>query len=541
MEWWEKEEAWFAADGLLFSLDRATMQRDGAVVFRGLLRRGKHRCAATIVYPEAYTSGEHPVVLAPALPITRHKGPDGTLCLDHPIGSQVDTMTGPEAALRAEELWRLSVEDPDGLRAAEADAPDPRIDHYDYALSSAIVMIDADVRGYARGYVRLGLSSLSPTRGALAGLGTDDAEFPVTEENLSFAGPVRAPALWRRLDAPPPGPGVGALSAWAQSRHADLLTKAQALAAVQRIAVPAMVAFVFPDEGPARGEYHDAWIVLAVMPDGERRLVRCYPILRAEHWRRQPQLEALGGRAVAVIGAGALGSQIAALLARAGLGRCFLVDHDVVTPGNRVRHELDLGDVGAPKVEALARRLKRINPYMTIGWHAARFGGPSPQAELRETVTDCDLIVNATANIATGYHISAVADAAGRPVAHVAVGSGAWGARVLLQRHGVSGCLECLARRQADGGEIPELPADPEHPEVLDQGCAQASFTGPGFELTSAAAAAARLAVQALLDGDGYPATDYDLATLTLRGRQDAQYTRLPRHPECQSCTSPAA
>jgi hypothetical protein len=130
------------------------------------------------------------------------------------------------------------------------------------------------------------------------------------------------------------------------------------------------------------------------------------------------------------------------------------------------------------------------------------------------------------------------------PVMHGAVSSGAWGARLLLQRPGRSGCLECLARHQEqpreDSPTVPEWSEDPSYPEILDRGCAQATFAGPGYELTDAAAAAARCAVQMLLDGDGYPPVDFDLATLTFRtatdARATAEYTALPRHPDCQSC-----
>jgi molybdopterin/thiamine biosynthesis adenylyltransferase len=496
------------------------------------------RCPATVLYPRTYLEGDQPVVVVPSLPIGRHKAPNGILCLDHPVKGGLAPMIGAEAVQRAEELWRLSVEDPDALRAAEADAPDPQVGNYDYEVGSGVLLIDVDVRGHREGYLRLGLSSFKPMRGGMAGYGAAD-ELPLAPENLPFVGRLTSLALWRRVDAPPPQPHAGVVAAWASANHPDLVDRARALAEAQRNGQPTIVGFAFPDEGPNRGEYHDAWIGLAVEPSGLVRLIRFYRVARAEQWSRQPQLEGLGRRSVAVIGVGALGSQVAGLLARAGLGRAFLVDYDVITAANRVRHELDLDAVGLTKVEALACRLIRINPYMSLGSQVVRFGWLGPQDEVTEAVQDCDLIINATAHIATGYHISKIADASRTPVLHLAVSSGAWGARILLQRHQESGCLECLARHQGDGADIPELAEDPEHPEVLDQGCAQPSFTGPGFELTETAAAGARLAVQALVGDDGYPAADYDLATLILRRRPAAHYTRLAPHPRCQSCTSP--
>jgi hypothetical protein len=92
-----------------------------------------------------------------------------------------------------------------------------------------------------------------------------------------------------------------------------------------------------------------------------------------------------------------------------------------------------------------------------------------------------------------------------------------------------------------DGVEVPRMEDDPDVQEVMDRGCADPTFTGPGFELAAVAAAATRVAVQTLLDGEGgYPATEFDLVTLNFRDGSSAcptaEYTRLPVHPDCSLC-----
>lgn len=74
-------------------------------------------------------------------------------------------------------------------------------------------------------------------------------------------------------------------------------------------------------------------------------------------------------RSVAIWGSGALGGQVAEMLARAGVKKLVLVDHDGVTPGILVRQRFDDGDVGEPKVEALARALNRIRPDLEVESH----------------------------------------------------------------------------------------------------------------------------------------------------------------------------
>src|SRR5271167_1572646 len=59
----------------------------------------------------------------------------------------------------------------------------------------------------------------------------------------------------------------------------------------------------------------------------------------------------LAGRNVGIVGCGSLGSKVAVMLARAGVGRVLLVDDDIVFPDNFVRHDLDWRDVGIHKAD----------------------------------------------------------------------------------------------------------------------------------------------------------------------------------------------
>ena len=78
-------------------------------------------------------------------------------------------------------------------------------------------------------------------------------------------------------------------------------------------------------------------------------------------------LERLAGASVAVFGIGGVGSYAAEALARAGVGRLTLVDHDVidVTNINRQIHALT-ETVGAAKTKTMARRIHSINPACVV-------------------------------------------------------------------------------------------------------------------------------------------------------------------------------
>lgn len=81
-------------------------------------------------------------------------------------------------------------------------------------------------------------------------------------------------------------------------------------------------------------------------------------------------LEALQQAHIAIAGIGGVGSYVVEALARAGVGKLTLVDHDTIdiTNINRQIHALQ-STVGMPKVEAMAERVKAINPEIEVVTH----------------------------------------------------------------------------------------------------------------------------------------------------------------------------
>lgn len=80
----------------------------------------------------------------------------------------------------------------------------------------------------------------------------------------------------------------------------------------------------------------------------------------------------LESAAVGIAGLGGLGSHIAVLLARMGVGRLVLVDFDRVDLTNLHRQCYDLNQIGLYKTQAIAAALKRIDPYLTCELHTER-------------------------------------------------------------------------------------------------------------------------------------------------------------------------
>jgi sulfur carrier protein ThiS adenylyltransferase len=69
---------------------------------------------------------------------------------------------------------------------------------------------------------------------------------------------------------------------------------------------------------------------------------------------------------VAIAGLGGLGSNIAIMLARIGVGQLLLVDFDVVEPSNLNRQNYNISHLGMPKTKALKKQIEEINPFIKV-------------------------------------------------------------------------------------------------------------------------------------------------------------------------------
>lgn len=75
---------------------------------------------------------------------------------------------------------------------------------------------------------------------------------------------------------------------------------------------------------------------------------------------------ALAAKHVTIIGCGAIGSEVAQMLANAGVGTLTLVDGDPLLYDNIGRHLLGAADVGSFKSTAIAKHLRRQFPHLKV-------------------------------------------------------------------------------------------------------------------------------------------------------------------------------
>lgn len=83
--------------------------------------------------------------------------------------------------------------------------------------------------------------------------------------------------------------------------------------------------------------------------------------------RHTPRVHSVVKKAkVAIAGLGGLGSNVAIMLARTGVGNLLLVDFDIVEPSNLNRQSYYINHLGMPKTDALQQQIKEINPFINV-------------------------------------------------------------------------------------------------------------------------------------------------------------------------------
>jgi hypothetical protein len=126
----------------------------------------------------------------------------------------------------------------------------------------------------------------------------------------------------------------------------------------------------------------------------------------------------LQGRKVVIVGCGAVGSEIAELLAKAGVGELTLIDSDTFLSANASRHLLGLGSLGWNKAQGVATELQRRLPHLKIGASYTKKFERLTAADLGK-LAGVDMIVTAGLDIEGEAAVNAWRQSLNRPPAYL--------------------------------------------------------------------------------------------------------------------------
>lgn len=149
----------------------------------------------------------------------------------------------------------------------------------------------------------------------------------------------------------------------------------------------------------------------------------------------------LAERRAFIVGLGSFGSTVAVELAKAGVGRFALVDHDRLEPGNIMRHQCGIADIGRYKTLAVRDAILARNPDAVIETYEA--DANSDLVMLRENTKASDVLICLTDEGRSRFNCNATAVTAGRPALFARAITRAAGGDVFRYRPG-GPCLACL-------------------------------------------------------------------------------------------------
>ena len=230
---------------------------------------------------------------------------------------------------------------------------------------------------------------------------------------------------------------------------------------------------------------------------------------------KQGQERLLAAR-VLVVGLGGLGCPSALYLAAAGVGQLGLLDFDVVDASNLQRQVLyTTQDVGQPKASIAARRLKSLNPDVSITEYNQRLTADNAI----QIISDYDVILDGTDNFPTRYLVNDACVLAKKTNVYGSILR--FDGQVSVLGHEDGPCYRCLFPIPPHPGDIPK--------------CAEAGVLGvlPGLIGTTQATEAIKLIL-----GIGEPLIGrlllLDALGLNWRSMQ------VQRHPNCPICSKHA-
>jgi sulfur carrier protein ThiS adenylyltransferase len=158
----------------------------------------------------------------------------------------------------------------------------------------------------------------------------------------------------------------------------------------------------------------------------------------------------LAGKNVGIAGAGGLGSNCAAALARVGVGTLIIADFDVISESNLNRQFYFFDQIGKKKVQMMKENLLKINPAVNVVTHDVTL----TRSNILPIFKECDVIVEAfdQADQKEMLIETVLTEMPGKPLV-IGLGMAGWGMNDSIHCRKVDNLYIC-------GDEVSEISSD---------------------------------------------------------------------------------
>lgn len=243
-------------------------------------------------------------------------------------------------------------------------------------------------------------------------------------------------------------------------------------------------------------------------------------------------------QSVTLLGVGALGGEISDCLAKAGIGNMCLVDNQVMSVQNIMRHVAGLEDVGKAKVNAVAELLHNHNPFLR---DIIKVTEDITKSGVFNELPSESLFFSSIADDNIEGYINEMAVEAGRIVFYVRALRGGKAARIVRVIPGQDACLNCLGLYRRDKGNTVQIPSDPSLPTLRNE-CNNPVLPASAADLKLIASLASRIAIDFLQeevkDSNHWIWTTEEIPETIFKEPFKLHSQTLSPHPNCQICNS---
>jgi molybdopterin/thiamine biosynthesis adenylyltransferase len=200
------------------------------------------------------------------------------------------------------------------------------------------------------------------------------------------------------------------------------------------------------------------------------------------------------------VGGGSGGAPIPIELAKCGVGRFELMDHDRLEVGNIWRHIGGLRDVGRFKTRFLAEAIRQKNPYAEVQTSEEKLTWGNEDL-VRQIVRRIDLVISAVDDPDAMAILNKVCVEENKTLIIAGAFRRAYGGQILVVKPGVTPCYECFKRclpqkaqdREISSTEQADRIAYSDRPVPIEPGLAN--------DIAPVSSMAVKLALQELIKG----------------------------------------
>lgn len=280
-------------------------------------------------------------------------------------------------------------------------------------------------------------------------------------------------------------------------------------------------------------------VIEMVKQYGKVEAIRCEKVTQISYHQRNSKRadhEILKNTSVNILGVGAIGSEVADCIAKAGIGDISLVDDQRLTAHNAIRHLAGIDMMDELKVYAVAELLRQHNHYI----HVRPFPFNLFFFEYNY-LPDGSLSVSTVADDYAELFVNEQMVIANRSVFYARALRGGKVARMFRVVPGKDACFYCLSLYRNEKKEFIDIPEDPDYPTLKNE-CNNPVRPASAADMKLIAAMVSRMVIDHLQNGESqsnhwiWAFEAIEGTPLTKAGYMHDQF--IKPHPGCPYCNN---